>query len=171
MSTDDLLSLSYEGEQDAFDELYRLYNRKLLLYLYRLTGDHHVSEDLMQETFLRAFESIRRGDRPERFSPWLFRIARNQATNLRTQNFRQHRARKHIPLPTPSNGQHELSPDLLTGMTRMQRAVLTRYYVHGENMRTIGRALGVHRNTVSSQLTQAQNVLRRRCVEGELLHE
>jgi RNA polymerase sigma-70 factor (ECF subfamily) len=66
-----------EGHEAAYSELLRRYQRPVYQLLVHMVGDHHVAEDLTQETFLRVHTSLHTY-RPElRFSPWIFRIANN----------------------------------------------------------------------------------------------
>lgn len=70
------------GERNAFAELVELYKDKIYNYLFRLTGSREDAEDLAQETFLRAYSRLDTFDTGMRFSPWLYRIAHNAATDL-----------------------------------------------------------------------------------------
>jgi RNA polymerase sigma-70 factor (ECF subfamily) len=171
--TSDLLALAYQGEQAAFDQLYRTHNRQLLLYLYRLTRDHHTAEDLMQEAFLRGFQKIREGDRPKTFIPWLYRVARNLALNskvaLTVRAGHERVMRQTMATHTvQENGKWHLSEDILQGLTSIQCDVLTRRYVMDGTIPEIAEQTGLHRNSVHKYLAQAQDVIRRRRVEGEL---
>ncbi|MBI3637819.1 MAG: RNA polymerase sigma factor [Candidatus Rokubacteria bacterium] len=73
---DELMARVREGEQRAFAELYERHRRVVFTFLLRLTGDRRTAEDLLQETFLRAWRS--RGDyrASGQFRGWLFTIAR-----------------------------------------------------------------------------------------------
>ena len=52
-------------------------------FIQRLVGDYHVSQDLAQDTFLKAFLSLKNLDTPSAFGPWLFRIAFHVAIDYR----------------------------------------------------------------------------------------
>ncbi len=69
------------GDEDALGALVDAHAAALIGYLARLTGDFHQSEDIAQETFLRAFDNLDRFDTRRPFRPWLFRIGRNLALN------------------------------------------------------------------------------------------
>lgn len=62
-------------EKDILEEIYRLHAKQIYLYLYSLCHCHSLAEDLMQETFLRAFCSMEIAG--ESIVPWLFIVARN----------------------------------------------------------------------------------------------
>lgn len=80
--TDDALVLAArQGDADAAEAIVRRYARRLGGYLYRMTGETHESEDLMQETLARFFGAID-DYRPEgKLQAYLFRIASNLAAH------------------------------------------------------------------------------------------
>ena len=70
------------GDRAAFDELVRRTSRLVYARLFLDTGDPHRTEDLVQETLLRAYRSIRQLDDPAGFRPWLLTIAHRCAIDL-----------------------------------------------------------------------------------------
>ncbi len=72
-----LVEGAQRGDIDDFQRLYRIYSRKILNYLYRMTGSREEAEDLAQETFVLAYRKIATVKDPRRFQSWLFRIAQN----------------------------------------------------------------------------------------------
>lgn len=89
--SDDKLVHSYaNGNNEAFDELLRRYQGRLLNYLIQLVGNRQLAEDVFQETFVKAIVTIRQGNYTEsgKFGAWLSRIARN----LVIDHFRQEKS-------------------------------------------------------------------------------
>ena len=74
---------SLEGDARAFDRIVRDYAGPLRGFLRRLVGDFHVAQDLSQETFLKAYQSLDKLGSPASFGPWLFRIAFHVAIDHR----------------------------------------------------------------------------------------
>lgn len=58
-----------------FDILMRLYSKSLFRYLYRLTNDYHLAEDLLQETFYKVYLHVSGISDIAQIKPWLYRIA------------------------------------------------------------------------------------------------
>jgi RNA polymerase sigma-70 factor (ECF subfamily) len=79
--------------EDAFLADAQQYRRELLAHCYRMTGSRHDAEDLVQETYLRAWKSYRGFQGKSSVRTWLYRIATN--TSLTALENRQRR-----PLPT-----------------------------------------------------------------------
>jgi RNA polymerase sigma-70 factor, ECF subfamily len=62
---------------EDFEELYRLYSKKLFRYLVCLSGDRRLAEELLQETFYQAINSIFRFKGNSKVSTWLYQISKN----------------------------------------------------------------------------------------------
>lgn len=60
-----------------FKKLYRLYAKQLYNYLFYLTNDHSLTEELVQETFYQAFQSIHRFKGKSTIKTWLYKISKN----------------------------------------------------------------------------------------------
>lgn len=69
------------GDDSAFDHLVEKFRRPLVGFMYRLSRNPAVAEDLAQEVFLRVYRSRRTYKAEARFTTWLYRIATNLAVN------------------------------------------------------------------------------------------
>jgi RNA polymerase sigma-70 factor (ECF subfamily) len=69
------------GDQEAFKQLYRLYERPLILYCQHLLPTAQEAQDVFQETWLRVVRVRRRGEEVGHFRAMLFTIARNIGLN------------------------------------------------------------------------------------------
>jgi RNA polymerase sigma-70 factor (ECF subfamily) len=75
----ELVERTLRGEREAFRVIVLRHQGRLAELIFRQTGDRSGVEDLVQETFLRAFRSLDRFDPKYRLSTWLTRIALNAA--------------------------------------------------------------------------------------------
>lgn len=66
-----------KGDEKAFEELFNRYKNKLYPYLISLCLDKDLAEDLFQETFIKLVEKLPSYKNENKFSSWLFTIARN----------------------------------------------------------------------------------------------
>ena len=71
-----------KGNSEAFSELYRRYNKRLLYYFYRMLGnDSLLSQDFLQELFFKIIEKPFLFDSSRKFSTWIFSVAHNMCKN------------------------------------------------------------------------------------------
>lgn len=74
-SPEDLARRAREGSAEAFEALVALTGPRLLRFLRARTCDEHVAEDLLQETFLKAYAALDRYDPSRSFRAWIYTIA------------------------------------------------------------------------------------------------
>jgi RNA polymerase sigma-70 factor (ECF subfamily) len=70
------------GDADAFRVLVERHSRPLFRLAYRMTGNEQDAEDMVQETFLRAYRRIAKFDERASFGTWLYRITVNCSLDL-----------------------------------------------------------------------------------------
>ena len=76
-SSEDLIRRSRAGEQEAFRLIFDRYARPVLSFIYDLVGQRDLAEELTQETFVRAYQSLNSVRDETKLSSWLFGIGRN----------------------------------------------------------------------------------------------
>ena len=72
-----LVARAQRGDGDAFDELYRRHRDHVYTLCLNLCGDRDQAQDLLQESFVRAYRALRKFRGEARFTTWLHRIAVN----------------------------------------------------------------------------------------------
>jgi RNA polymerase sigma-70 factor, ECF subfamily len=77
------------GDREGFAALFDRYRRELQVYCYRMLGSFHEAEDLVQETFERAWRAIDRVDASSSLRAWLYRIATNACLDALRQRGRR----------------------------------------------------------------------------------
>jgi RNA polymerase sigma-70 factor (ECF subfamily) len=79
--TSPVVAAAQAGDDAAFAELVRRHRRELQVHCYRMLGSYSESEDMVQETFLRAWRKIDTFQGRSSFRAWLYRIATNACLN------------------------------------------------------------------------------------------
>jgi RNA polymerase sigma-70 factor, ECF subfamily len=69
-------------DHEAFMELLKIYERRVLYYVRRLVGDLETALDVSQEVWMTVYQRIGSLRSPEAFRVWLFRVAHNKATTV-----------------------------------------------------------------------------------------
>lgn len=70
------------GDSDAFRVLVERHSRSLFRLAFRMTGNQQDAEDVVQESFLRAYKQLAKFDERASFGTWLYRIAANCSLDL-----------------------------------------------------------------------------------------
>ncbi len=99
LTDEELAFAAKEGSESAFNELVDRYTPLVFRVAARITGSEQEAEEVVQETFLRAFRGLASYS-PEKagFKTWLLAIARNQSINM-FKSIRRHAARFLVRVP------------------------------------------------------------------------
>lgn len=92
-SDEELVRIAVDGDQEAFRELHRRYSPLLFGRAYRLLNDRHDAEDVVQDTFMVAWENLAKLRHPDRFPGWLQGILGNKIKEF----IRKREKQKFIP--------------------------------------------------------------------------
>jgi RNA polymerase sigma factor (sigma-70 family) len=87
-SDKDLVEAVRDGDDAAFEELYRRYERRIGAFVFGFVRDEGRAEDVTQEAFFSALRRIRQTDTDISFRPWIYEIARNAAIDLHRRTSR-----------------------------------------------------------------------------------
>jgi RNA polymerase sigma-70 factor (ECF subfamily) len=169
-----------DGDQAAFEELVRRTSRLVFARLFLDTGRTDRAEDLLQETLLLAFRSLRSLDNPAQFRPWLLTIAHNVVIDAARRESRAKRQGEAngtsdpgVLGSVPSGG---LSPEdaaqreelrqavlsVLRSMPEEYRLPLTMRYITGADYETISEQLGLTNGSLRGLLHRGLKMLRDR---------
>jgi RNA polymerase sigma-70 factor (ECF subfamily) len=141
-----LVALVREGRESAFEEIVRRYRAGLVAFAAAYAPPDR-AEDVVQESFLRAWDALRASTGEIRLRPWLYTIVRNRALNARRD------ARHHEPIPDDLDGVPQPPDVVLTGeelaaviaavraLPEAQREALVRSSVEGHTHEQIANAL------------------------------
>jgi len=84
------------GDRDAYRTLVERHSRNVHRLAYRLTGNAHDTEDVVQEAFLRAYQKLGQFEARSNFGTWVYRIAANYAIDRMRQRNKED-ARRELP--------------------------------------------------------------------------
>jgi len=108
LASDDatLVAEAKAGNYAAFEELVNRYERKVYRLGLNVTGNPEDAEDVLQETFLKAFEHLGEFREEARFYTWLVRIALNEAL----MKLRKRRTDKEVPIEDAITDEGDVVP-------------------------------------------------------------
>lgn len=91
------------GDREAYRALVERHSRNVHRLAYRLTGNAHDTEDVVQEAFLRAYQKLGQFEARSNFGTWVYRIAANYAIDRMRQRQKEE-ARREVPEPHGPDG-------------------------------------------------------------------
>jgi RNA polymerase sigma-70 factor (ECF subfamily) len=163
------LARARAGETAAFAELVRRHSPELFRLAYRLTRQEQDAEDVVQETFLRAFRQLGRFNGRSSLQTWLYRIALNCATDLLRKRRREapeedgETLPSALPSPESAAAGAELQRRLTAAFSRLsasENAAFVLRHVEALPIEEIGRVLGVSRAAAKHTVFRAVRKLR-----------
>ena len=149
------------GDRDAFRVLVERHSRQVFSVAYRITGNEPDAEEVVQETFLRAYRRLESFKFNSAFSTWLQSIAANCSFTLVEQRGRQQKGRvepkvdeddrpMEFPSGAPSPEQLVLSGEVrgkvaeaLESLTAAERTAFVMRHFEGNSIEEISTVLGI----------------------------
>jgi RNA polymerase sigma-70 factor, ECF subfamily len=179
VSADDqrLIAECLQGNTAAFGVLVRCYQERLYNSVYRLVENAEDAQDVVQEAFLNAYQSLDGFKEDSLFFTWLYRIAVNTAISFKRKQ------RATVRIDTGRNGEHLVEPldpseesrpghaleqaeegrkirEALGRLSPEHRAVLVMKDMEGQKYETMAEILQVPIGTIRSRLHRARLELR-----------
>ena len=172
------------GDRDAFRLLVEKHSRNVFRLGFRMTGNEQDAEEIVQETFLRAYRSIGRFESRANFGTWLYRIASNCSLDLlakrkpqQSQTPLQDEEGEELPLPSPApNAERlllsaELKQKLAAAMERLtpiERTAFVLRHFEGSSIEDIGKTLALKNDAAKNAVYRAVQKIRTEM--GPLVH-
>jgi RNA polymerase sigma-70 factor (ECF subfamily) len=164
-----------DGDAEAYDTIVSKYLRRVVAIAFGIVRNAQDAEDLAQEAFVKAYQSIGRFRSGEPFGPWIYRIV----TNLSLDVVRHRRKFRHeeitgsepagrrddAELPAMSNAIAGRIDAAIEGLPEMQRIVARLHLVEELEQAEIAAMMGISDGTVRSHLSHARAKLREKLTD------
>ncbi|SIN81142.1 RNA polymerase sigma-70 factor, ECF subfamily [Singulisphaera sp. GP187] len=155
------------GEPAAFEELVRDWERKLFFYVRRLVANEEDVWQILQEVWLQVLRGIRSLRDPRRLPVWLYAVTRNTVMSHHREEYARDRildaAERVESTQEPecdSVDDAELVYHGLAQLPRVDREVLTLFFLRDLSIDEVAEVLGIPPGTVKSRLFKAKKSLR-----------
>jgi RNA polymerase sigma-70 factor (ECF subfamily) len=169
------------GNMAAFDVLLQKYRKPMINFMYRMTRNQAIAEELAQEVFLRVYRSRETYRAEARFSTWLYRIATNLGVNhARDTRYERTAATVYLDEPDTESGTTpdvaDQTPGVESALLRDERMAAIREHVmalperqrmavlmhkyEGMDYKQIGEVLKLSESATKSLLFRAYQTLR-----------
>ena len=172
------VALARGGDSEAFRTLVERHSRAVFRLAHRMTGNPSDAEDVVQDTFLKAYKQLSRFESRANFGTWLHRIAVNCSIDLIRS--RPHREAGHDSADLEAMGgedgdesrQHTperlmLSTEVqdrintaMSALSHMERAAFVLRHFEGNSIEDISRSLGLKTNATKHSIFRAVKKMR-----------
>jgi RNA polymerase sigma-70 factor (ECF subfamily) len=171
------VSRAMEGDSDAFRLLVERHSRAVFRVAYRMTGNEHDADDVVQETFLRVYRQLESFESRANFTTWLHRIAVNCSLDLLRTRQRHDKHRSNDSEEALMNGdlatsephaerlllstevRHQVST-ALESLSGNERTAFVLRHFEGMSIEEIGSVLGTRVNATKNTIFRAVRKLR-----------
>lgn len=188
MSDSQLVSLYIKGDEEGFEVLLTRYQSKVFTCIYLIVKDRTLAEDLVQETFIKAINTLRSGRYNEegKFQPWIMRIGHNLAID----HFRKSKRFPQIVMNDGSNvfnrlefaeapyEMYQVRKDtvcklkaFIEDLPEAQREVLVMRHYMEMSFQDIADATGVSINTALGRMRYALINLRKKMKQHNIAYD
>jgi RNA polymerase sigma-70 factor, ECF subfamily len=173
------VALARDGDSEAFRALVERHGRAVYRLAYRMTGSATDAEDVVQETFLKAYRQLSRFESRANFGTWLHRIAVNcsidlirgrphRETNQGDADLEQFGAAIESTDATGASPERLMLSvevqqrigDAMTGLSRMERAAFMLRHFEGRSIDEISQSLGLKTNATKHSIFRAVRKMR-----------
>lgn len=166
-----LLATAWQGDPQAFSALVELYQTPVYNLCYRMLNNAGDAEDAAQETFLRAYKSMKKYDSSRSFATWLMSIAahycidqmrKRRMTIVSTEDLPYFEVVDGNPGPESRVAQRQEQDNvrkLLYTLNPVDRAAVVMYYWNELSYQEISQALDLTESAVKSRLHRARRSL------------
>jgi len=182
-SDEELAAEAQAGDKDAFGQLVRRYEDRLLRYVRRLLANSESEPaDVVQEVFIKAYVNLKSFDTNRRFSPWIYRVAHNELVSSLRKRAREmvdfYDFSTFIPrLPSSESAEKDLDRSLLREhleecldkLPKNYREPLVLFAFEGLSYAEIGEVLHLSVGTIGVRIARGKKKLRELCSLKERL--
>ncbi|MFQ5721196.1 MAG: RNA polymerase sigma factor [Candidatus Aminicenantales bacterium] len=172
-----LVQLSQRGNEEAFSQLVKKYQKKVFNLALALTQNKDIADDLAQEAFIKAYFGLPKFKFKSEFSTWLYRIALNVIKDYIRKKERLDRIPQELIQASPFLKEDEITIREKEKADEMKRRIIHHFIdqlpekhqiilslrdIHGFSYQDISKILKISPGTVDSRLFRARKKLRQK---------
>jgi RNA polymerase sigma-70 factor (ECF subfamily) len=160
---EELIKAIRGGETKAYEVLVRRHTARIFALCLGILGNVSDSEDVAQETLVKALNKIQTLQDRSQFSGWISQIARNLCLDLlRSRKRHRELLNQNRDMIHPKTGDYSKLREALEELPEEHRLPLMLFYFDGQNTENLARALNLSRSGACTRLSRARKALRRK---------
>lgn len=177
LTDEEIVEKIINEDKQLFTEIIERYEKKILRYIYYLTGDSQENQDIAQNIFIKAFVNLKSFDKNLKFSSWIFRIAHNEAVNfLKKKKYNLSLDEKILKIEDEKKFDDEIIKKYLQKEVKnclkklpvLYKEVVELFYFENLSYEEISDVLKIPAGTVAIRLSRAKVFLKKICQDQKI---
>jgi len=175
LSDEKIVDLVRNQDKENYAEIINRYEAKLSRYVYYMIKDRDITDDIVQESFIKAYKNLNSFDTKRKFSSWIYRIAHNESID----EIRKRKKILYQPLEVDFWGVFKSKTDIekelsdkemgewlklcMTELSEKYRSALVLYYFEEKSYEEISDILRISLGTVGTRLNRGKKMIKNIC--------
>jgi len=169
LSDEKLVKYVRSHDQEAYSEIIKRYQDKLIRYADYLVDNNEVAADTVQESFIKAFINLRGFNIKKKFSSWIYRIVHNEAINylikkkreisLESNEWVDRISKENVETEYEEKEIKDMVNKCLLELPVMYRSPLTLFYLEDKSYEEISDVLRLPVGTVGTRINRGKKLL------------
>ena len=161
LSDSKLVEAVLNGDREAYGCLFERHERSVQAVALSLLGDYHAAQDVVQESFVKAYTKLGGLRKGSSFGPWIRKIARHEAIRISRSKLKRKDLKRRVEHANATTGDGQIDEKnrrLLEAVMRLpehQRVVVMLRYFDNHSTKMISQITGRPVGTVTMQLSRA----------------
>lgn len=166
-----LIQRCKEGDMDAFNDLFKKYNKQALRTVYLISGRNDIAEDVVQEAFIKCYSEIKSLKNPKTFQAWFYRLLTRIVWRYCSKE------KNHLSIEIINDSKDTIADSLVLSdiaereelkkfvneainkLSLPLKTTVILYYYNELSIKEISKILGCFQGTVKSRLCNARKLL------------
>ena len=181
LSDEQIAILVCQGQTNLFSQLIKRYQDKLKRYAHYLVFNENYLDDVVQNTFIKAFTKLATFNSQQTFSSWIYRIVHNEAINLLRRERKHLQTNIQLSLDLAAKidinknyeekEQQELVSQALLKLPNNYKDPLILFYLEEKSYREISDILHLSQNNVGLRINRGKKTLKKILEKEGINHE
>ncbi|PCJ66346.1 MAG: RNA polymerase [Bacteroidetes bacterium] len=157
------------GDMSAFAKLVEAYKDYVFTLTMRIVSNREIAEELAQDTFLKAYNSLNTFKAESKFTTWLYRIAYNTSLDyIKKSKIQFEEIEEASLLSSGENNtldhlidkeRREMLERIISELPNVDSVILSLYYFDEKSVKEIGEIVNLKSNTIKQRLHRARKIL------------
>jgi len=177
LSDEKVVEITRTKEKEAYAEIIKRYQAKLMRYAKYLINDEDKAADVVQESFIKAYINLNSFNTKLKFSSWIYRIVHNQAINLINKHKKEKPLFENIDFDSGINIEEDYSREetremikaCLDEMPIIYKGPLSLFYLEEKSYTEISDILRIPIGTVGTRINRAKLIMKQICQKKQII--